>query len=39
MFYCDNHDKARLREAMAAEGLREMRFAIDFEGSKVLVNF
>jgi D-glycero-alpha-D-manno-heptose-7-phosphate kinase len=39
MFYCENHDKARLREAMAAEGLREMRFSIDFEGSKVLVNF
>jgi D-glycero-alpha-D-manno-heptose-7-phosphate kinase len=39
MFCCDNHNKARLREAMAAEGLRDMRFAIDFEGSKVLVNF
>ena len=38
MFYCDNHKKARLREAMAAEGLRELRFAIDFEGSKVLVD-
>jgi len=38
MLCCDNHSKARLREAMAAEGLREMRFAIDFEGSKVLVN-
>ena len=39
MFYCDNHSKACLREAMAVEGLREMRFAIDFEGTKVLVNF
>lgn len=39
MFYCENHDKARLREAMVAEGLQEMRFAVDFEGSKVLVNF
>ena len=39
MFYCDNHKKARLREAMAAEGLREIRFAIDFEGSKVLGDF
>jgi len=38
MFCCDNHNRARLREAMAAEGLRELRFAIDFEGSKVLVN-
>jgi D-glycero-alpha-D-manno-heptose-7-phosphate kinase len=39
MFYCENHDKARLREAMAVQGLKEMRFAIDHEGSKVLVNF
>jgi D-glycero-alpha-D-manno-heptose-7-phosphate kinase len=39
MFYCENHDKARLREAMAVQGLKEMRFAIDYEGSKVLVNF
>jgi len=38
MFYCENHSKACLRKAMAAQGLREMRFAIDFEGSKVLVN-
>ncbi|GAG22931.1 unnamed protein product, partial [marine sediment metagenome] len=39
MFCCESDNEARLREAMAAEGLREMRFAIDFEGSKVLVNF
>ncbi len=39
LFYCHNSDRARLRQAMAVEGLREMRFAIDFEGSKVLVNF
>ncbi|MDP2937371.1 MAG: sugar kinase [Dehalococcoidia bacterium] len=39
MFFCHNSDRARLRQAMTAEGLREMRFAIDFEGSKVLVNF
>lgn len=39
MFCCEDNNKAGLREAMAAEGLREMRFAIDFEGSKVLVNF
>ena len=38
MFYCENEDKRRLRGAMAAEGLRQMRFHIDFEGSKVLVN-
>jgi D-glycero-alpha-D-manno-heptose-7-phosphate kinase len=39
LFYCHNSDKARLRQAMAQKGLKEMRFAIDFEGSKVLVNF
>lgn len=39
MLYCENSHKPRLRQAMAAEGLKEMRFAIDFEGSKVLVNF
>ena len=38
MFCCENGDRARLREAMVAEGLREMRFAIEPEGSKVLVN-
>jgi D-glycero-alpha-D-manno-heptose-7-phosphate kinase len=39
LFYCHNSDRARLRQAMTQEGLKEMRFAIDFEGSKVLVNF
>lgn len=39
MFYCPNGEKSRLREALAAEGLKEMRVGIDFEGSKVLVNF
>jgi D-glycero-alpha-D-manno-heptose-7-phosphate kinase len=39
LFYCHNSDKFRLRQAMAQMGLKEMRFAIDFEGSKVLVNF
>ena len=38
MFCCDNGGKSQLREAMAAEGLREMRFGIEQEGSKVLVN-
>jgi D-glycero-alpha-D-manno-heptose-7-phosphate kinase len=37
LFYCDN-DKHKLRQAMAAEGLREVRFRIDQDGSKVLVN-
>ncbi len=39
MFYCPNNHKVRLRQAMAAEGLREMPFDFDFEGAKVLVNF
>ena len=37
MVYCDN-GKARLREAMSAAGLVELRFRLDHEGSKVLVN-
>ena len=39
VFYCPNGAKGRLREALTAEGLKEMRMGIDFEGSKVLVNF
>jgi len=37
-FYCeDNQDKLRL--AMMSEGLRELKFDFDFEGTKVLANF
>jgi D-glycero-alpha-D-manno-heptose-7-phosphate kinase len=37
-FYCeDNHDK--LRSAMMSEGLRELKFDFDFEGTKILANF
>ncbi len=39
LFYCPNSHKRHLREAMAAEGLREMSFDFDFEGAKVLVDF
>lgn len=39
MFCCCNGRKAQLRQAMAAEGLREMPYDFDFEGAKVLVNF
>ena len=39
MFYCENDFKPQLRETMVKEGLIEMRFRFDFEGSKVLVNF
>ena len=37
-FYCEeNHDK--LRTAMLSQGLRELTFDFDFEGTKVLANF
>jgi len=37
-FYCeDNQDK--LRSAMMSEGLRELKFDFDFEGTKILANF
>jgi D-glycero-alpha-D-manno-heptose-7-phosphate kinase len=32
-------DQKKLREAMRAAGLREMRYRFDFEGSKVIVDF
>lgn len=35
MLYCDGR-KAELREAMRRAGLRELRFRIEFEGSKVV---
>ena len=34
MFYADENMK--LRHAMAHEGLKEVRFKFDFEGSKVV---
>jgi len=39
MFCCTTGRKAQLRQALAAEGLREMPYDFDFEGAKVLVNF
>jgi D-glycero-alpha-D-manno-heptose-7-phosphate kinase len=36
MFYSDNHKK--LRHAMTKEGLQELRFRFDFEGSKVVTS-
>lgn len=39
MFCCTNGHKAQLRQALTAEGLREMPYDFDFEGAKVLVNF
>jgi D-glycero-alpha-D-manno-heptose-7-phosphate kinase len=38
MFYCKNHDKPKLIEAMHKMGLRWERFHFDFDGSKILVN-
>jgi len=38
MFYVEG-GKGKLRQVMRGEGLREMRFKFDLEGSKVLVNF
>ena len=35
MLYCEEN-KAQLREAMRAAGLRELKFRFDFEGSKVV---
>ena len=35
MLYCED-EKPRLREAMRTVGLRELKFRIDFEGSKVV---
>ncbi len=35
MFYAE--DKADLRRTLAAEGLREVRFRFDFEGTKVVI--
>jgi D-glycero-alpha-D-manno-heptose-7-phosphate kinase len=36
MFYCE--DTKKLRHAMAHEGLQEVRFRFDFEGSKVVTS-
>jgi D-glycero-alpha-D-manno-heptose-7-phosphate kinase len=37
-FYCPDEAKNKVREALAAEGLREMDFQFDMEGAKLLVN-
>jgi D-glycero-alpha-D-manno-heptose-7-phosphate kinase len=36
MFYAEN--KAKLRETMRANGLKEVRFKFDFEGTKVVIS-
>ena len=37
MLFCQ-HDRQRVRSALAAEGLVELRFGFDYEGSKVIYN-
>ena len=39
MFYCPNGKKQQLRESLTSQGLKELRIGVDFEGSKVLINF
>ena len=39
MFYCPNHCKAKVRQSLREEGLRELPYDFDFDGAKVLVNF
>ncbi len=38
IFYCEDADKRRLRDALAQQGLSEVRYAIDFDGTKVVLN-
>jgi D-glycero-alpha-D-manno-heptose-7-phosphate kinase len=38
MFYSEN-GKKKLRDAMAQQGMKEVRFRFDHEGSKILLNF
>jgi len=37
MLYCEDN-KARLRKTMAEQGLIEMRFRFDFQGTTVMLN-
>lgn len=38
MLFCSDGNKPRLRAALAAEGLVELRFHIDWDGAKVVAN-
>ncbi len=38
LLYCEEEKQPSVRQAFAAEGIREMRFGFDFGGSRVLVN-
>ena len=35
MFYCE--ERSRVRQVLAEEGLEEVRFRFDFEGTKVVI--
>jgi D-glycero-alpha-D-manno-heptose-7-phosphate kinase len=39
MFYVRAADKRRVQEALAARGLRPMRFRFDFDGARIMANF
>jgi D-glycero-alpha-D-manno-heptose-7-phosphate kinase len=38
LLFCDEENQEAVREALTTEGIREMKFAFDFAGSRVLVN-
>jgi D-glycero-alpha-D-manno-heptose-7-phosphate kinase len=38
LLYCEPLNQDRVRQALAAEGLKEMTFNFDFQGAQVLVN-
>src|ERR1700733_11795103 len=39
MFYARAADRRRVQEAMAARGLRPLRFRFDFDGARIMANF
>ncbi len=39
MFYCPTNVKAKVRDILMKEGLRELPYDFDYDGAKVLVNF
>jgi D-glycero-alpha-D-manno-heptose-7-phosphate kinase len=38
LLYCPGAAKAAVREALGREGLREMPYAFDYDGAKVMLN-
>jgi D-glycero-alpha-D-manno-heptose-7-phosphate kinase len=39
MFYVRANDRRRVHEALAARGLRPLRFRFDFDGARIVANF